>query len=755
MIRFAPLLRCLEIEHKKFPIGKIFTLRSEMKNEMKTKVFILVLLCSLAGAQSTNSTPPPVVPPLVKFSGKAVDEQGKPASGIVGLTFAIYNAQQDGSPLWMETQNVTPDVKGNYSVELGSTQTDGLPLELFSSGEARWVGVRVNVGEEQPRVLLLSVPYALKAADAQTLGGLPPSAFALAGSASASAPQSTVSTSTLGKIAASSVSANTPSPSTVAGSGTEGNIPIWASGTSLGNSAFFQTGAGTSAKVGLGTKTPGAPLDVHGVINSSAGFDLAGERFAFGSAGNQNAFLGFAGNATTTGVGNFASGVGALSSSTTGRNNTASGATALGSNTTGSQNTASGAAALEENTTGTFNTASGYGALTLNSTGNNNTASGYNSGLTEDLSQVTGSGNTFLGASAQMFTGSLSNATAIGANTQVSASNATAIGANAQALASNATAIGANAVAAQSNTLVLGSISGVNGATASTYVGIGTMAPQAALDVQNSNGNGINGEGAIGVQGFGTGGGGNYGVYGVSYGQSGIENTADTGVWGDTNATNGIAVLGTAQDAIAGSFVNYNSDSNPALIAVNEYGSSNSVYSLIASSGSGDGCLIATNGNLYCSGSKSAVVPVDSGARKVALYAVEAPENWFEDFGSGQLSHGSARIDLEPTFTQTVNTDLDYHVFLTPNGDCKGLYLSQKSPTSFEVHELGGGTSSVAFDYRIVAKRKNYENVRLADLTDQYKKLEKLLARMMQRRPAATPAASNSAAASGRKPGNR
>lgn len=714
-----------------------------MSNTLKSlrACIVIFLFCSLAGAQSTNSTQLPVVPQLVKFSGKAVDEQGKLASGIVGVTFAIYSAQQGGSPLWMETQNITPDAKGNYTVELGSTQPDGLPLGLFSSGEARWVGVQVNGGEEQPRVLLLSVPYALKAADAQTLGGLPPSAFALAGSASASAPQSTVSTSKLGKIAASSGSANTPAPSTVTGSGTKGNIPIWTSSTSLGNSAFFQTGAGTSAKVGLGTKTPGAPLDVHGVINSSAGFNLAGQRFAFGSAGNQNAFLGFAGNTTTTGEGNVASGFGALSAITTGRNNTASGATALQGNTTGSNNTASGAAALVENTAGTFNTASGFEALTLNSTGNNNTASGYNSGYTDDLSPVTGSSNTFLGASAQMSTGSLSNATAIGANALVQASNATAIG--------------ANALAQESNTLVLGSISGLNGATASTYVGIGTPAPQAALDVQNSNGNGIIGQGAIGVLGFGLGGGGNYGVYGVSYAASGVQNSADTGVWGDTSAPNGIAVFGTAQDAIAGSFLNYNSDSNPALIAVNDQGSSSTVYSLIASSGSGDGCLIATNGDLYCSGSKSAVVPVDGSSRKVALYAVEAPENWFEDFGSGQLSNGSARIDLEPTFAQTVNTDLDYHVFVTPRGECEGLYVTDLTPSGFEVRELHHGSSSIAFDYRIIAKRKNYENVRLADLTDQYKKLEKLLARMRQRRPTATPAASNSAAALGRKPGNR
>jgi hypothetical protein len=111
------------------------------------------------------------------------------------------------------------------------------------------------------------------------------------------------------------------------------------------------------------------------------------------------------------------------------------------------------------------------------------------------------------------------------------------------------------------------------------------------------------------------------------------------------------------------------------------------------------------------------VVPVDGGSRKVALYAVEAPENWFEDAGSAHLSNGEAVVNLESVFGQTVNSDIDYHVFLTPNGDCKGLYLAQKSATSFVVRELGGGTSNIVFDYRIMAKRKGYEQIRLADKT--------------------------------------
>lgn len=134
--------------------------------------------------------------------------------------------------------------------------------------------------------------------------------------------------------------------------------------------------------------------------------------------------------------------------------------------------------------------------------------------------------------------------------------------------------------------------------------------------------------------------------------------------------------------------------------------------------------------DLACTGTKSAIVPVDDGARKVALYAVEAPENWFEDVGSGQLSNGSSVVALEPTYAQTINAGLEYHVFLTPKGDCEGLYVTNETPTSFEVHELRHGQSSIAFDYRIMARRKGYENVRLADKT-------KAMESMRRKRPGA------------------
>jgi hypothetical protein len=117
-------------------------------------------------------------------------------------------------------------------------------------------------------------------------------------------------------------------------------------------------------------------------------------------------------------------------------------------------------------------------------------------------------------------------------------------------------------------------------------------------------------------------------------------------------------------------------------------------------------------GDTVAKGTKSAVVPLKNGT-EVKLFAMESPQNWFEDFGSASLVGGVATVAIDPKFSQTVNAKLDYHVFLTPNGDCHGLYVTQKTPTSFEVRELGGGQSNVAFDYRIIALRAGYEAARM------------------------------------------
>jgi hypothetical protein len=146
-------------------------------------------------------------------------------------------------------------------------------------------------------------------------------------------------------------------------------------------------------------------------------------------------------------------------------------------------------------------------------------------------------------------------------------------------------------------------------------------------------------------------------------------------------------------------------------------------------------CNIDYDGDLNCTGTKNAVVPVDDGKRWVAMSAIESPVNWFEDAGSAKLVNGVAVVELDPTFIQTVNTTMDYEVFPVPHGDCKGLYVTNRTATSFEVRELGGGTSSVDFGYRIMAVRKNYETVRFADRTDNIQKSRALPGRI---KPAGT-----------------
>ena len=140
----------------------------------------LSLICSVLRVSAQQPAASGIVPPVVKFGGVLTDVNNKPLTGAVGVTFSLYKDQEGGAPLWIETQNVTLDKTGHYTVSLGSTTSQGLPASPFAAGEARWLGVQVQGQAEQARTLLMSVPYALKALDAETIGGKPLSALQLA-----------------------------------------------------------------------------------------------------------------------------------------------------------------------------------------------------------------------------------------------------------------------------------------------------------------------------------------------------------------------------------------------------------------------------------------------------------------------------------------------------------------------------------------------------------------------------------------------
>src|SRR5579871_3961982 len=252
-----------------------------MKTDLRCAMWgaVLVCVCSTLVFSQQNSSPAsasgtiaaPQLPRLVKFSGTLKDINGSPLTTITGVTFALYSQQNGGAPLWLETQNVQPDRSGHYTVMLGSTKVDGLETELFVSEMAQWLGIRPQGQEEQPRVLLVSVPYALKAGDAETLGGKPASAFMPANpvASASSAPMAANSSNPAGS------NRNLTPSGALTGAGTANFIPKWTTGSTLGNSKIFQS---TSGNVGIGTTTPTAMLDVSGTSflsgNSGSTFAL-------------------------------------------------------------------------------------------------------------------------------------------------------------------------------------------------------------------------------------------------------------------------------------------------------------------------------------------------------------------------------------------------------------------------------------------------------------------------------------------------
>jgi hypothetical protein len=432
-----------------------------MRPLYKSRLLVACFMCSVAvaSAQQTQSANTlTAVPKLVHFAGSFHPAVSQPA-GMIGATFAIYSEQEGGTPLWTEEQNVELDASGNYTALLGVTKNGGVPAELFAGGEARWLQVKFYApGEvDLPRVLLVSVPYALKAGDADTLGGKPASAYLLAG-LSTSAQPSVVAQPTqpetgvpVGKTAAVRPAFTT--------TGTTNYISKFTDTSGdVGNSVMYQNGN----NIGLGTTaaaipfdirpTPGSPFAQLGVAQTVDymtlfASDTYGPAFywdptkalRFGKGGtslyNANGFVeymriqpnGYVGIGTQTpgttlevngnaqvdggsilasggapviqffnsGSNNFSAGLSALPPSTTGTQDTAVGYSALKSNTTGCCNTATGSQALASSTTAFANTATGYQAM-QNTTSSGNTASGYQALLLN----TTGYNNNATGAGA-------------------------------------------------------------------------------------------------------------------------------------------------------------------------------------------------------------------------------------------------------------------------------------------------------------------------------------------------------------------
>lgn len=120
------------------------------------------------------------------------------------------------------------------------------------------------------------------------------------------------------------------------------------------------------------------------------------------------------------------------------------------------------------------------------------------------------------------------------------------------------------------------------------------------------------------------------------------------------------------------------------------------------------------DGNLFTpykiigNGTVSTIVEGAKGD-KVTMFAPEAPEVLFQDHGVGQLINGKAHIFLDPHLVKNIEVSKDHplKVYVQLEGDCNGVYVTNKSAQGFDVVELAGGSSNVSFSWMIVATRKN------------------------------------------------
>jgi hypothetical protein len=825
---------------------------------------------SLSFAQTTERTTAPIsplaasaptsVPALIPYSGVAFGANGKPLSGEVSATLLIYKDQQGGEPLLTESQNVVCDAAGHYEVQLGATMSNGIPIDLFASGEARWLAVEIAGEPAQPRILLASVPYALKAADAATLGGLPASAFALAPTKGLAA----------AAVITPEVTSTAGAPISTTTGGFSGYLPVFTGPTTISNSTIYQNADGigingipyaaldvtgrtifrgtmvvsrngnATSAAGFGsvplqffangwdstingpvqpvmqlqaepsgnnTASPGATLNLlysNGVTNAAETglyFNANGTiHFAAGQTfpiispgggavdGTSTSGVGVEGNSSSgagvEGISN--SGVGLAGNSTS--NNGVQGTTGNAANTAGVYGVAGTSSGIGSGTVagvwgdalnhvgvaGTSaafpgvagSSTSGYGVQGTSKSSSGvfgksanvaNTAGVYGVAATASgigvgtIAGVWGDAMNHVGVvgTSALFPGvdggSTSGSGVQGNSTTPNEGQAGVLGTNGTTVSGTRTTRATHQVAGvwgdttgnpQTSAYAAGIIGTADNADGGSFFNnSGLFATVYAENTGNGNGVigasdgtgiGVQGTGTTGVSGLSPVSSGAIGVLGVAggrstQGQAAIRSYFSVANWGDTNALNGYAIVGTADNGTAGAFFN-NADTLPALEAYDVTDTTINPHSFaFIAGGSGGACTIDVTGNLRCAGNIGNVAQVESGARQVETYTVQSAENWLEDFGSGQLSNGVARINLEPTYAQTVNSGVEYHVFLTPKGDCKGLYVTNETAAGFDVREMGGGTSAIAFDYRIVAKRAGYENLRLTDVTEQIK----------------------------------
>ena len=658
-------------------------------------------------------------PRLVKYSGALADAAGKPLTGTLGVTFSFYAEQEGGAPIWMETQNVEADGNGQYTVLLGSTRNAGIPAGVFAG--PRWLGIQVQSQAERPRVLMTSVPYALKSVDAETLGGLPASAFVLAAPDNRG-PGGAEVAGRQGKSLQPSVQ-----PDALSGSGTADYIAIWKSASKLGSSAIYQTTAGS---VGIGTTSPTATLQV--VTTGSTGMlgeatAISGTNYGvYGSAASSSGFGVYGSNASGVGV------EGVTASTTTGFAGVVGAATATSGGAYGVYGSAAGTIGAGVVGTASSTTGSNFGVY-----GNAVSASG--TGVAGVTSGPTGYGvygaNSATTGSAYGVFGQTSSTAGVAVLGQSSATSGSTFGVYGETASPSGIAVegqggsGTGVAGASSsgtaygvygaNSSTSGAANGVYGVSySSTGAGVTGVAQATSGSnfgvygaVESPNGVAVNGVGGSGTGVAGSSSSGTaYGVYGANISTTGAAN----GVYGASSSTAGTGVTGVNVATSGTNYGLYGNAVSPSGVGVSANATGGGTALVATASGSGIAAKftgpVKITGNLTVTGTVSKGGgsfriddPIDPEHKYLYHSFVESPDMMNIYNGVVTLSHRGDAVVKLPEWFQALNRDFRYQ--LTCIGGFAPVYIARE--VSGNQFKIAGGHAGMKVSWQVTGIRKD------------------------------------------------
>ena len=248
-------------------------------------------------------------PRVISISGIFQTADGRQPASVEEVTVAVYADETEGVSLWQETQSVAVAADGRYSLLLGATSAEGVPLDVFASGEARWLGFTWSGpgAVEGPRTRLTSVPYSLNASNAETLGGRPASAYLLAPSAGGAQATSGEGSTTTSSIGVDILAVNPGTTNFLAkyvNAADVGNSNIWESGGRVG----INTGGGASDYLHVRFDDSFGAFTGIAVQNTNSGANAASGMIFLDQLGNVAQFQGFNNSSHAYAINNIASG---------------------------------------------------------------------------------------------------------------------------------------------------------------------------------------------------------------------------------------------------------------------------------------------------------------------------------------------------------------------------------------------------------------------------------------------------------------